>query len=122
MGQRTTGQQDHRTTGRETVANSEWRVANSEWFFLEGSAHALPKKFCCLKIALRTLHIAPDLGSLVCSHSHSPNEFGAQKSVINHWLKPVAWLVVDEANRKIPCYGLQSVVDDAITNNPCYGF
>jgi len=42
----------------------------------------------------------------------SPNKFGAQKKfVTNHWLKPVAWLVVG-ATSKIPCYGLQSVVDD----------
>jgi len=25
----------------------------------------------------------------------TPNEFGAQKFVINHWLKPVAWVVLE---------------------------
>jgi len=24
-----------------------------------------------------------------------PNEFGAQKFVINHWLKPVAWVILE---------------------------
>jgi len=27
----------------------------------------------------------------------TPNEFGAQKFVINHWLKPVAWVVLEHA-------------------------
>jgi hypothetical protein len=55
-----------------TTANGDWRVANG---FPEGSAPALPKN---------SAH--QDEPS-----KFSPNEFGAQeKSVINHWLKPVA--------------------------------
>ena len=27
----------------------------------------------------------------------TPNEFGAQKSVINHWLKPVAWMILEHS-------------------------
>jgi hypothetical protein len=38
------------------------------------------------------------LGSPGGSPSQKPSEFGAQKKlVINHWLKPVAW-IVDGAN------------------------
>jgi hypothetical protein len=43
----------------------------------EGSAPARPKNFST---------------AVTVPCDFSPNEFGAQeKSVINHWLKPVAW-------------------------------
>jgi len=42
------------------------------------------------------------LGSPEGSPSQTPNEFGAQNFVINHWLKPVAWIVDDKPKRK-PC-------------------
>jgi len=54
--------------------DSEWRLANGEMaVFLEGSAPALPKKFCCPEIALRTLHLAPDFDSPVGSPSQKKN-------------------------------------------------
>jgi hypothetical protein len=40
------------------------------------------------------------LGSLGGSPSQTPNKFGAQKKfVTNHWLKPVAWLVVGATSK-----------------------
>jgi len=49
---------------------------------LEGSAPVLPPK-----ISVVQEHAPP------VDASQMPNEFGAQKFVINHWLKPVAWWV-----------------------------
>jgi len=31
--------------GKSAEKGGEWRIANGEWFFLEGSATALPKFF-----------------------------------------------------------------------------
>jgi len=51
--------------------------------FLEGRASARPKNF-------GTAGAVPS--------NFSPNEFGAQeKFVINHWLKPVAWMFTGTA-------------------------
>ena len=49
--------------GEQRIATGDWRLVeqqeSSEWrLVLQGSVPALPKKFCCPKIALRTLHIA----------------------------------------------------------------
>ena len=39
------------------------------------------------------------------SYNRRMNSVLREKSVINHWLKPEAWLVVDDAEHGIPCYG-----------------
>jgi len=48
--------------------------------FLEGRANARPQNFGA---------------ALAVPFDFSLNEFGAQKFVINHWLKPMAWVVLE---------------------------
>ncbi|MCS7264686.1 MAG: hypothetical protein NZ805_07620 [Armatimonadetes bacterium] len=43
------------------------------------------------------------LPKFVRTEKFSPNKFGACKFVINHWLKPVAWI---EHSFWQSCYGL----------------
>jgi hypothetical protein len=78
--------------------NSEWRLAISDWcmIFFGGQCSCTAEKF------FGASEDAPSsygiLGSPGGSPSQKPSEFGAQKKlVINHWLKPVAW-IVDGAN------------------------
>jgi len=42
----------------------------------------------------------------------SPNEFGAQgkKFVINHWLKPVAWAILEHSLLDLTCKGLLVII------------
>jgi len=82
--------------------SSEWRVASGEWFFLEGSAPALPIKI------FRSCRIT----TLPAKNFQTPNEFGAQK-VRHQPLAKASGMEYDlTMQRRQPCCGLQSVVDD----------
>ena len=65
---------------------AEMKTKASDECFLKSSVPALPK-ISVLTITPRTQHLAPDFGDL---SSQMPDKFNAQKSFINHYMKPVA--------------------------------
>jgi len=117
------------TTLQTLLGRSYWRVRFlPDRIKISAWQYSCPPKFSAVQehcppekpFASRYSPFAVVFGSAKASPSQTPNEFGAQKKiVINHWLKPVAWVILEHSWEpfKIACQVGHACLDCPFVNS-----